>query len=151
MKSRLCDGPAAKGLLIVIGPDRSRSNYILKINGSKNVSFLLDPLCLHCACITWVGSKFRCTKQVTKGGPTLIFIILLWSLCCTLQIPLALAKPSFSRKEISYRHLKHINFDGVCKDIINSALMESDTLSLDDLIGQYNTKLTSYTQWPRFH
>ena len=54
-----------------------------------------------------------------------------------------LAKPSFKRKEIAYRNLKRINFDRFREDIINSALMESDALSLDDLIGQYNTTLTS--------
>ena len=54
-----------------------------------------------------------------------------------------LAKASFKRKEIAYRNLKRINFDRFREDIINSALMESDALSLDDLIGQYNTTLTS--------
>ena len=54
-----------------------------------------------------------------------------------------LAKPAFKRKEIAYRNLKRINFDRFREDIINSALMESDTLSLDGLIERYNTTLTS--------
>ena len=54
-----------------------------------------------------------------------------------------MAKPAFKSKEIAYRNLKRINFGRFREDIINSALMESDTLSLDDMMERYNTTLTS--------
>ena len=54
-----------------IGPDRGRSNFIRKIDGSENVlSRLLDQaLCLHYTCVVWQRISAHKTSDTRQPRP----------------------------------------------------------------------------------